>query len=199
MPREKLSPELRKAVQALTIKEKEKLIFRLLPSNEILVRQLEYTLLEEENTLEERREILQSTITEVISKFPNRPLHPVYLALTLRELSGRINRHVRITKDKIGEISLNFFMLITALKKNEATLKKADRWTSQKLDEYVVKRALKLQKLISKLHEDYILEYEEDMKTLGKLIHDNESMSETALKLNVDTAALMNGILPEFS
>lgn len=197
MPREKISPELKKAIQALPLKEKEKLLFRLLPSNEILIRQLEYTLIEEGSTLQERRDILKDTIIAVLSKFPNRYSSPVYIALTLRELSGRINRHVRITKDKLGEISLNFLMLNYALEKNAARLNMADKWTSKKLDDYVAKRSLKLQKLLSKVHEDYVLEYEEDMKKLGNLILANPSMAENAKLLNVDIQALSKGLLPD--
>jgi len=46
MARAKLIPELKAAISELTEKEKDKLIFRLLPKDQKLVHKLEYQLLE---------------------------------------------------------------------------------------------------------------------------------------------------------
>ena len=47
MARIKLSPDFKKAITALSHKEKDKLLFRLLPKEEMLVAQLEFQLLED--------------------------------------------------------------------------------------------------------------------------------------------------------
>lgn len=197
MPREKLSAELKKAIVSLTPLEKEKLIFRLLPSNEMLVRQLEFRLLEEENTTEERRDMVEDFIRDKIDNYPTRYYSSLYLLKVVRELSAQITRHVRITKDKYGEIYLNFFMLNYTMDKYDTQLRKESIWASEKFDSYVVKRAIKLQKLMHKLHEDYILEFEDAMKTLGQFMTHNPSLKRMTDSLDFDLDAMKDGALTD--
>ena len=65
------------------------------------------------------------------------------------------------------------------------------------LNEYVVKRVLKLLKLTAKLHEDYILEFEESMIKMGELLSEIPSMSNFIREHDLDIHSLLEGRLPE--
>ena len=65
------------------------------------------------------------------------------------------------------------------------------------LNEYVVKRVLKLLKLTAKLHEDYILEFEESMMKMGELLSEIPSMSNFIREHDLDLHSLIEGRLPD--
>ena len=65
------------------------------------------------------------------------------------------------------------------------------------LNEYVVKRVLKLLKLTAKLHEDYILEFEESMIKMGELLSEIPSMSNFIREHDLDLHSLIEGRLPD--
>ena len=170
MARAKLSDELKLALKQLSNKEKDKLIFRLLPKDQVLVHQLEFKLLEYEETTEERRGEVRSYISNVCNIYPEKYYSPQHLLWSLKDMSGKINYHVRVTKDKIGEIELNLFMLSQGISKNLQRLQGEDKWYIEKLAKYIAIRIRKLHGLIGKVHEDYALEFEDDIEELKKLI-----------------------------
>jgi len=171
MPRTKLSDELKEAIKTLPNKEKDKLLFRLLPKDQKLVHQLEFKLLENEETTEERREKIKEVILESCENYPRQYHSPSYLVWNLKDLSGKINYHTTITKDKIGEIELNLLMLNEVLGKNLVRITSEDKWQVRKLAEYVVARIKKINTLLGKIHEDYHLEFETDIDTLKEIIN----------------------------
>lgn len=183
MPRIKLSDELKKEIAALPNKEKDKLIFRMLPSNQKLVDQLIYKLVEEQQTLELRRDDIREKIDEYMNIYPERFYSSLYLRGVLREISGIINYHRAITGDKLGEIEFNLQMLNLALDKNKNRLQGESKWSADKFNEYVVKRAIKLDKLISALHEDYQLEFEEEVDLLRAHMREISHLAEEAERL----------------
>lgn len=171
MPRAKLSEELKSAIKSLNSKEKDKLLLRLIPKDQKLVHQLEFKLLENEATIEERRSDVKDFIISNNEQYPSKYYSPVYLLWSLKECSGKINYHKTITKDNIGEIELNLLMLIKGLGKNIEHLIAEDKWQVRKLAEYVINRMKKLHGLIGKLHEDYLIEFEDDIHTLKEIIN----------------------------
>jgi hypothetical protein len=197
MPRAKLIPELKTAISDLTEKEKDKLIFRLLPKDQKLVHKLEYQLLEFSDTQEERRADVRAIIMEAMERYPSYYYSPGYLLLTLRELSGKITYHKDITSDKFGEIELNYLMLTEGLGRNVSSLRRSGYFSMKSLNEYVVKRVLKLQKLTAKLHEDYILEFEESMIQMGELLSEIPSMGNFIKEHDLDLDSLIEGRLPD--
>jgi len=179
MARVKLSKELKEALSELPPKEKDKLIFRLLPRDGKLVDKLIFQLLEDGTTTDERREDLHEGIITILSRFPQHYYSPGYLTLELRDISGRITYHKDITGDKLGEIELNFLMLTECISRNLEALQQESYYSSQKFNDYVVKRIKKLQLLIGKLHEDYLLEFEETMISLATMIMSIPSMQQS--------------------
>lgn len=197
MPRAKISQELKSAISDLSDREKDKLIFRLLPKDQKLVHKLEYQLFEHEATQEERRDVIRDHIMEAMERYPTYFYSPGYLLLTLRELSGKITYHKDITSDKLGEIELNYLMLIEGLERNLSALKRSGYFSSKSLNDYVVKRVIKLIKLTAKLHEDYILEFEESMMKMGELLSEISTMENFIREYDLDLQSLIEGRLPD--
>jgi hypothetical protein len=187
-----LSDELKKAIKALPDKEKDKLLLRLIPKNELLVRQLEFKLLEDASTTYVRREELREKVEEHVSNYPDHFYSPGYLLTHMREISGLITRHKNITKDKTGEIELNLFMLTEILERNHDNLLKYDRYYMMKFDDYVVKRILKILKLLEKIHEDYRIEFTANMQKLGHLLANQPTTMKMAINNMLDVNDLLS-------
>ncbi len=201
MPRTRrvaLDSEIKAAISDLTHKEKDKLLFRLLPKEPDLVRKLRFDLLEGGDTVEIRREELAEAIrgridSDVVPNFYS----PGYLLLDLRAMSGGISRHVKTTKDKFGEVSLNFLMLNHSLPRLVDQINATPKHRSHTLNDYVVKRGLKLLKLMGKLHPDLHIEFRDDMKLLGETIGRLPGMMKTAIYAGLDVNWLLAGEVPE--
>ena len=191
MAREKLSDELKLAIKELPDKEKDKLLLRLIPQNHLLVQQLEFRLLEDAETTESRKDELEKQMIEIAKIYPERFYSPGYLMMHMRDMSGYITEHVSITKDKLGEVELNLVMLIAFFGSNKVELAHQDFNRIFKLNEYVVKRVLKLFKLIEKLDEDYYIEFEEPMQKLGQLIGQIDSTMRVAIQNGLDVNLLI--------
>ena len=99
------SKEFKKAIQELPSNEKDKLIFRLLKRDLDLANRLHFELVDTE-TVEEKRIAFETEILKKINYFSERFYSVGYLLQDTRFLSGEITNHVKITKDKFGEISL---------------------------------------------------------------------------------------------
>src|SRR5438045_2886994 len=111
-----LSPQLKKAIKELSDTEKDKLLLRLLPKNPDLCNRLEYELVENSETQEERRDKLAE---EIKAKMNEEAYSPGFIMMDMRYLSGDITRHVKTTKDKYGEVSLALLMLRECLEKHD--------------------------------------------------------------------------------
>jgi hypothetical protein len=122
---------------------------------------------------------------------------PGYLLLDLRAYSGRITEHVKTTKDKLGEIELNFFMLNEAFDLFAEKLLAYKLHQSATLNEYVVQRTLKLLKLLSKMHEDYHLEFRDSMRSLGAHFDKNAGLKLEAKQAGLKLNWLLEGEVPE--
>ena len=188
----KLSEEFKQAIRELPEKEKDKLLLRLLPKNEKLVKQLEFQLLEEGNTMEIRRE----EIKEFIQKFFSHPNYffysPGYLMMDLRTISGKINEHVSATKDKVGEVELNLLMMVIALEKHREEIMAAPSHKARNFHSYVVKRTLKVLKVMDKLHDDYRIEFEDLVNRLGKQMEQIPLMVRIAEELELSISDLVD-------
>ncbi len=172
MAKKKISPELEEAILALALKEKNKLLIRLIGKDQLLIDQLQYRLLENtESDLVFRR----NEIKELISKiFQN---HPIYyfkdLLYYVRDGISYINRHFKVTKDRRGELELLIYLYQQAMNGRQ-TLK--NNWRDQgykvKFKEYSLIRIAKMNTLLTQLHEDFRVEFEEDITGLQTLITD---------------------------
>ena len=180
MPRQKLPDELKAAISKMPDKEKDKLLFRLIAKEEALVNRLTFELLEGAGSREERRSELAISIERDVTYAIRAFYSPGFLLLDLRAISGDINRHVKATKDKYGEIELNLLMLNLALEGIDGLLDQFPAAKARTFSNYVVKRALKLQKLLSKMHDDIRLDFEGEMERLGQFIRNSSYLKKTA-------------------
>jgi len=196
MARRKLSDTLKSAIAQMPSREKDKLLFRLIAKEPDLVERLTFQLLEGSATKEERREELQQHIQEDIEYSERDFYSPGYLLLELRSISGAINRHVKVTKDKYGELALNFFMLNYALELMGERIQRFRPVKRRTLNRYIIKRALKLQRQLGKLHEDLLLDFESDMQTLGELLKRDPLLVKLAEDQGLSIKALEEGVLP---
>ncbi len=198
MGRIKLTSEFKKAVSQMTSVEKDKLLFRLLAKDAALVEKLTFQLLENGTSTEDRRDEISETISNDLEKYQEYFYSPGYLLLQIRSLSAEITRHVKTTKDKYGEVQLNLLMLNKTLELYNEKVIPFHPSKSRTFNEYVVKRTLKIYALLGKLHEDYLIDFKEDLQKLGAAIGSNDSMMRIAIHNMLDVNWLLKGILPDY-
>ncbi len=189
--------EFKEAISHLSSKEKDKLILRLLKKDLKLANRLMFELVSDES-VEERREILLHRIKEKAKRTHDTFYSIGWLNMDVRDLSGEINEHVAITKDKFGEIQLNLIMINSVLEANNETISHL-RYVvkTRKFCTAVISRAFKILILISKTHEDLWLEFEDELKRFGMLIANNKHLKQTARKNGLDVNWLINFDIPE--
>lgn len=189
------SKEFKKAIQELPSIEKDKLIFRLLKRDLDLANRLHFELVDVE-TVEDKRATFEIEMLRKINYFSERFYSVGYLLQDTRFLSGDITNHVKITKDKFGEISLNMKMLNHLLLINNERIQSSPYSKAYTLCIYIIARAFKILLLIKAIDEDYFLDFREDLSTLGKLIYDNPFLMHTAIDNNLDVDWLISGEIP---
>lgn len=193
MARVKLTDDLKKAISGLSHKEKDKLLFRLVAKEPTLAEQLVFKLLEDGTSAEDRRTDLAREIEQFLTDYQKYYYSPGYLLLDLRSISGKITQHVKTTKDKYGEVFLNFLMLNKALALFGDKIAKVRPNRSRTLNKYVVNRAIKLLGLLRKIHEDYRLDFSDSMIALGKHIQRIDAMKRMANEFELDLELLLSG------
>ena len=183
MPRVTLSPEIKIAITAMPQKEKDRLLLRLVAKDDKLVEQLEFKLLEGEATREERRDKISDLIRYNLGEYQQKRFYPGGLTRTLRKTSARITRHVQVTKDKYGEISLNLELLQTAFDLFESKLPTIQSRKVDSLYSYIIKKALRILVLIERIHEDYRLDFEDSLESIQDHISQHILLQEKAKSL----------------
>ncbi len=181
----KFSKEFKEAVLHLSEKEKDKLLLRLLKKDKKLVDQLYFELLDDKN-VEERRQELEEHVKKQSRSIAKEAKSLNQLKVLTSFLSGDISAHVRTTKDKFGEISLNILMLTTVIKNAEELFEETHPMHAQKFCVYVVARSFKILVLLQKMHEDILLEFEETLPELGKAIASQHVLMKTAINHGLD-------------
>lgn len=192
----KFEQEFKDALSDLTDKEKDKLILRLLRRDTILAKRLQFELLGHDS-VEDRRGEMERTIVDRVQQLSGGRFNIAQLALEMRSLSGSITEHVKVTKDKVGEVSLNLLMLNEVLRRNIRNIEAARRSKSDTVVRYTVARAFKLLVLIRALHEDYLSDFKEDLHTLGELFGQSDLFMHTAIYHGLDVNWLLRGEIPE--
>ena len=162
-----LSKELKAAILTLPREEKDKLLLRLIGKHSDLQEQLEFQLIEGGSTLDERRRAL---LTRIDRLYRIEPESSGYLMMDLRTIHGEITHHVKITKDKYGEVELVLYLLQGVF---EHQLRYIERYTSKTdtLAQYVAKRTESLLKKYAALHPDLQFEFIESLNLLLDRVH----------------------------
>lgn len=173
--------EFKEALSQLPDKEKDKLILKLLKKDYILSERLYFELLEP-YTLESRRNSIKENQLKYLKRYQDGATHTIYLYGFLRDLSGLINEHVAITKDKYGEIELNLWITINCLELYKNLISNEPLERSYKFTAAVIARIFKILQLISKLHPDLAVDFRSDLNTLSDLIKDIPKLVDAARK-----------------
>jgi hypothetical protein len=190
-----VSKELKKAIQELPSAEKDKLIFRLLRRDLDLENRLYFELVDVE-TVEDKRIAFEAAMLKKIAQYSGHFYSVGYLLQDTRFTSGDITNHVKITKDKFGEISLNIKMLIQVLTLNNDKIQNQTYAKAYTLCIYVIARAFKILLLIKAIDEDYFIDFKEDLKALGLLIGNNPLLMRTAINNGLDVNWILSGEIP---
>ncbi|MDB4088149.1 hypothetical protein N9544_00845 [Flavobacteriales bacterium] len=192
----KFNKEFKDAVLQLSQIEKDKLLIRLLKKDKVFSKQLQFELLDN-NSTDERQLLMEDIIKEKVAYFATKRYTPTYLLKRLRSVSTLITEHVKITKDKMGDSYLNLILLTETLETFNIKLEKTTPGQSRKLGIYFVSKAFKILIGITKLHEDYFLEYRDNLEKLGKLFINNKHMMRTAIQNGFDVNWLLTTEYPE--
>ncbi len=188
--------EFKKALQELPNSEKDKLILRLLKKDLVLANQLLFQLVDTD-TVMQKREIVNNEITIYVKKCAHRMTSLGIYLMEMRYMSGKINDHVSITKDKYGEITLNMQLLIESIKCIHLPILNELPKHSYTVCIYIIARAFKILLLINAQHEDLHIEFKEKLIELGALLSNNTILMRHAIKNGLDVNWLTNFEIPD--
>jgi len=142
--------ELKKAVLDLPQKEKDKLLVRLISKDKMLIKQLHFQLLENAEDLEERIEKLRKQLQQLFE--------------LIKQASGLVNEHEKVTKDKISEVEFRCYILKRAIADYDRLFASSYQSAAHKLHKYITGRIKHAVGKYSKLHEDFQFDYREDFQ-----------------------------------
>ena len=166
----KVSPELKTAVLQLPEKEKDKLLLRLIRKDKTLIQQLHFQLLEDQIDLEERRERTFKLVNLEIDRMErqlgaHKYYNPRDLLLDLRSMSGLVNQHFLITKDKLGEVELRLHIISMTFHHAGKFFDYANH-ANDRLLSYCTGRIKNVFTAYDKLHEDLQYDYTEKLNEI---------------------------------
>jgi len=172
-------PELKIAILDLPSKEKDKLLLRLVNKDETLVEHLHFQLLEDEKDLVNRVKLIYEKIDlqykkshHLINQINISRSHR-QLLLTLKTLSGIVNYHVQITKDKVSEFELRKYILQESFTRYSYLFNKYTTGdNAEKLYKYQLGRLKLISSLFEKFHEDLKYDYETDIVQINSFLKD---------------------------
>jgi hypothetical protein len=163
----KIPKELERTILDLPTKEKDKMLLKLIAKNELLIQQLDYQLLCDESDLKEKRKDLKENILRSSKGYHDTP---GWTMMAMRDLNGSITHHVKVTKDKYGEVELTLLLLVSFFDNQKKHFEKYNS-KSDTLANYVAKRTEFLMKKLPKLDPDYYIEFEDDVQRLLNMLH----------------------------
>ncbi|MDR0873271.1 MAG: hypothetical protein LBN27_07390 [Prevotellaceae bacterium] len=193
-----LDKDLKEAISRLEPKEKDRLIYRLLKNDLDLTNRLYFELVSGD-TKESRRKQAKRQIEKDIenTKKAIRYATPGILMMYMRETSGIINEHVKITKDKYGEVELHIFLLKSFLEIYAGNFGKEDDKRAYTFYIYVICRVFKIMGLLKKLHEDLYIDFADDFEQIGKLFAAGNGLMKIAIYNGLDVNWLINNNIPD--
>ena len=149
------------------------------------------------NTVDEERQKIENRIKLRVQQITHTFYSVGDLNIDVRYLSGEISEHVQKTKDKFGEVSLNILLLKEVLQSNNDNILSATPENARKFCVVVIARVFKILILINKMHMDYKLDFNPNLKKMGKLISDNNHLMDAAIKNGLDVNWLLQCEIPD--
>lgn len=166
-----ISADLKAEILGLATKEKDKLLLRLIAKNDILVEQLQFQLVEESLTTETRRQEVQIELDKIYQK---KAITSAQLYLEIRSASALITRHIKVTKDKYGEVELLLNLLFDPFDMKPHLFSELNR-ANDKLSFYLAKRTLILLKKLNALNEELKLDFLNKTNLFLEKLHHNST------------------------
>ena len=183
-------PELKQAIIDLTDKEKNQLLIRLINKDQVLIEHLHFKLLENDFDLVKRYEDLKLEISDllnmnsVLMKQVNVNQRAKFVMSLVRELSGRINHFVKVTKSAYYELLLRTFLFISSV---ELFIEQHTEFSvyAEKLRVYQVNKLKVMLRLFEKLHDD--LKYDFSLEFFDAIqFACSNSLNQELIAANVD-------------
>ena len=100
---------LKTAITDLPVKEKDKLLLRLIAKDKVLTEHLHFKLLEDESDLEYRKGNIKNDIESQLPEL--KKLNAKDALAKVRKMITQVNHFYKVTKDPIGEVELKMFVL----------------------------------------------------------------------------------------
>jgi len=189
--------EFKEAISHLPSSEKDKLILRLLKHDLLLANRLLFELVDA-RSVEDRREAMGKHVLSRVKRMTETFYSIGYLNMDVRYLSGDITEHVRVTKDKYGEVSLNILLLKEVIKWNQDhILNSKPPIKRRKFAVALIARVFKVLLLIKKMDADLLLEFKKDLFELGDLIGENDFLMNTSISNGLDVNWLLRAEIPD--
>jgi hypothetical protein len=192
--------DFKEAIRQLPEAEKDKLIFRLLKHDLDLANQLLFKLVSGDSC-EDRRKKAKKGIERIIGyaqgTMPSTYFTPGIMLMAMRDASGIINEHARITKDKYGEAYLHVFLLKEFMKIYNDKFMETPAEKSYTFNIYAVARAFKIMAMLKKLHEDYLIDFTNDIEEIGTMFSKSPVLMKVAIHNGLDVNWLINNNIPE--
>lgn len=190
-----LSPELKTAISNLPSKEKDKLLFRLLKKDYDLANRLLFELVSTDS-VEDRREQAKNKVANYLNYSKGRNSTGI-LHLYMRDMSGIIAYHVKITKDKYGEVELLIWMMTNFLTIAKDTINNESQNKSDKFCTALVAKVFKILLLINKMNEDLRYDFKENLLDLCDAFTAVDALMKTAIYNGFDVNWLDLERLPD--
>lgn len=180
---QKITKELEEAIKAMPEKEKDKILLRLIRKDHMLIKKLHFELLQDEADMEMVRDKLLFAIKK---RAENNYSHtPGLLMMDMRDCSGAISRHVKVTKDKYGEIQLTIAAVNEFFKYNYEEVLVSGAHRADKFATYVCNKAQLVLKKLEKMHEDMYLEFEEGVNEMLRNVYRYKPTERIAIEIGL--------------
>lgn len=164
----KIEKNLQQAILEMPPKEKDKLLIRLIGKDKLLIEKLEFELIEAGETIQERRKDIHDAIQFLYQGYT---ISAKTLLYDIRTMNSAITRHLKITKDKYGEVELTIALLKGCFENNSSVVEKYSSHTDPLL-QYLSKRTEAVLKKVVKLHPDEQFDFQEDLNLLLHYNHE---------------------------
>lgn len=162
-----LSKEFKQAILEMPLAEKDKLLLRLIAKDPLLCEKLEHELLNDQTDTEDRREAIRGQINILAHMYH---YSPGYMMMDMRSVNALITHHVKITKDKYGEVELTL-LLLNQIFEHQLPHLATYNAKSDTLASYVAKRTEFVLQKLQKLHPDLHIEFADSVNLLLQRVH----------------------------
>ena len=180
-----LDKSLSLAILRLPQAKRDKMLLQLIAKDEKLVLKLSFELLE--GTLDDI-EVRRSVVAKNMDIYLDRKRFfldsPGEVMMAMRKISGEITEHVRVTKDKMGSLRLNLLMINKTFEKYGALLE-TKRHKCETFTVYTVKRLSDTLANVRNLHEDYLLDYRDDLNLALRNVHNHVATRAVAKEVRL--------------